>query len=477
MSELALLQSISDRLGAIEAHLGLSGGSSSGKKIKVWCLSCTIWSYMLYFNEITGPGDTGELPRAIRAFDAYTAAQLDPFVASCNKLGGDAATVGGHIQGAWTEMRSFLLMASACKEPPQNSLPPLLAGVARKMKDIAACVNRNEWEKHTKTCAEGVQCLNWLCVKPAPRDFIESYVGGSDYWANNIRKEYRTTNPDQIAFCDTFKALIVELMAYVKEHHTTGVSWNPKGIDVSAYNGAAPAAASAAAKPAPAAATTKPAGGADLFSALNKEGAITSGLKKVSKDQQTWRSEFKADAAPVVKNAPVAPKPTVNVVKGPARLEFEKGPKKWAVENQTSEVTVTIGDLKENVYVYGCAGATINVVGKCKSIILDSCKKTRLNFDAVMASCEVVNCQRIHIECREKAPSVAVDKTDGVIVQLPASSLDTSVVASKSSEMNIQWTDATSGELVERPIPEQYVHRIKLENSSITADVSDLYGH
>lgn len=65
-----------------------------------------------------------------------------------------------------------------------------------------------------------------VCVKPAPRDFIESYVGGSDYWSNNIRKEFRLTSPQQIAFCDGFKNLLLELMAYVKAHHTTGVAWN-----------------------------------------------------------------------------------------------------------------------------------------------------------------------------------------------------------------------------------------------------------
>ena len=43
--------------------------------------------------------------------------------------------------------------------------------------------------------------------------------------------------------------------------------------------------------------------------------------------------------------------------------------------------------------------------------------------------------------------------------------------------MNMQWLDE-AGELVERPIPEQYVHRIKEGPSpSITANVSDLYGH
>jgi adenylyl cyclase-associated protein len=91
-----------------------------------------------------------------------------------------------------------------------------------------------------------------------------------------------------------------------------------------------------------------------------------------------------------------------------------------------------------------------------------------------MASFEVVNCQRVNVICREAVPAVAIDKTDGIVVFLPQSSLTTEVVASKSSEMNMQWNDE-NGELIERPIPEQYVHRIK--GPTVTADVSDLYGH
>jgi adenylyl cyclase-associated protein len=160
----------------------------------------------------SGSSGAAEAPRSIRAFDAYCTENLDPFVAVCNKLGGDAATVGNLIREAWMEMRAYLLMASACKEPPQASLGPLLAKLGEKTKAISQTVQRNEWEKHTKTCQEGVQALNWLVVKPAPRDFIESYIGGSDYWANNIRREHRTTNPDQVAFCDNFKKLLQELM-------------------------------------------------------------------------------------------------------------------------------------------------------------------------------------------------------------------------------------------------------------------------
>ena len=104
-----------------------------------------------------------------------------------------------------------------------------------------------------KTLTEGIGALNWVCVKPNPREFVESFIGGSDYWANNIRKEFRTTNPDQIAFCDTFKALLVNLMAFVKANYAPGLNWTPRGVTVQEYKNAPKAPAAAAPAPAPAA--------------------------------------------------------------------------------------------------------------------------------------------------------------------------------------------------------------------------------
>ena len=40
-----------------------------------------------------------------------------------------------------------------------------------------------------------------------------------------------------------------------------------------------------------------------------------------------------------------------------------------------------------------------------------------------MASCEVINCQRMKIQCREKVAAIAIDKTDGIVVFLPTTSL------------------------------------------------------
>jgi adenylyl cyclase-associated protein len=327
-----------------------------------------------------------------------------------------------------------------------------------------------------------------VCIKPAPREFIESAIGGSDYWANNIRKQYKGVNADQIEFCNTFKALLTGLVDYVKEHHLTGVTWNPKGVDAKGYDAKSAGAASAssgakAAAPAAAAAkpsATEPAAAAkvDLFAALNKDSAITSGLKKVTKDMQTWRSEYKAGDAPAAAAAAPAVKPAASAavaMKYPPKCTFASN--KWSVEYQTAEqgvVDIAIEDKKETVYILGCVGATISIKGKCKSIVVDSCKKTKVIFQAAMASCEVVNCQRMQIVCEETVAAVAIDKTDGIVVTLPRSSLNTEVVASKSSEMNLSWPDE-NGDMVEKPIPEQYVHRI--QGMSVTANVSDLYSH
>jgi adenylyl cyclase-associated protein len=230
------------------------------------------------------------------------------------------------VARGWAAQREFLLLAANCKKPNAETIRTHLAPVHAVMKEIRDAIQRGEWENHLKTVNEGAQALNWLAVEPAPRDFIESCIGGADYWGNNVRKEFRRTNPDQMAFVDGFKTLLTELMPYVKEYHTTGVSWNPRGVDVSAYQGApVPAAATPAAVAtpapavAPAAASESKTSGPDLFGALNKGGDITSGLKKVGRDQQTWRAEYKAGAP-----APVAAPAKATTVRPEAKPQVMK---------------------------------------------------------------------------------------------------------------------------------------------------------
>lgn len=136
----ALLNQVLARLSVIEARVGVDGSSAAAG---------------------SASSAASELPPRIAAFDAYCAANLDPFVAAYTKLGGDAAAAGTNIKEAWAELRNFLVMACHCKEPTQAALPGLLAGLGAKLGAAKKFINRNEWENHTKALSEGIACLNW----------------------------------------------------------------------------------------------------------------------------------------------------------------------------------------------------------------------------------------------------------------------------------------------------------------------------
>ena len=47
-------------------------------------------------------------------------------------------------------------------------------------------------------------CVSWVAMYPPaglPKDMVEPTIGGSDYWANKVRMQYRKTNPEQVQVC------------------------------------------------------------------------------------------------------------------------------------------------------------------------------------------------------------------------------------------------------------------------------------
>ncbi len=234
-----------------------------------------------------------------------------------------------------------------------------------------------------------------------------------------IRVAYKKSNSDQVAFCETFKSLLSGLVMYINNHAKTGVSWNPKGLDSvslgmnSGQSTSVAASSSSAVQPTVAPPSHRPpvggGGMGNIFGELSKGLNVTKGLKKVTKDQQTWRAEYAGKGEKVVepKSPPqneVAPtnraagslKP-----KGPPIKEFMQQGNKWVVENQTSAegvVTIEITDLKQIVYIYGSMGATIDIKGKCKMVTIDSCKKTQVLVDDAISAVEMVNCHGMKLQ-------------------------------------------------------------------------------
>ena len=132
------------------------------------------------------------------------------------------------------------------------------------------------------------------------------------------------------------------------------------------------------------------------------------------------------------------------------------------------DTTITECSVKETVTIFRCVNAVVQIKGKINAILLDDCDKTSIVCSDVVSSIDIVNCNSVEVQTTGKVPTIAVDKTDGFQVYLSQECVDSEcqLVTSKSSEMNVSFPDQTDkdGDWVERPIPEQFVHKVTKEH-------------
>ena len=410
--------------------------------------------------------DEGVHPR-LTAYDEHVARALVPFADACAALGPEMDKIGSSIKDVWAGMRVIIELGTAYKKPPgpaPAAVQPHLKPCQDAMSPIQKARLDRKFDWHIKAIIELLACVSWVVVipPPSPASFVKDTVGASDFWANKIRKEYKGRGDEgegHIRFCDTMKALVLDLSAYLKEHHLSGLAWNPHGKD---FAEAKVGEGGSAKKPAPVAtsASAPSAGGgaggvfAELMKKKTDDGSsAATGLKKVTREQQTWRKEYKNDdvGAPAEPVAPAKPatasKFGAKKPSGPPKCEYQERGFKWIIENQTKETCeggvckVTITDAKQQVYIYNCENITVQITGKLKSIILDSCAKLGVVFDTAISACEIVNCKRVQVQATNVCPSFAIDKTDGIVVHLTGNEAisQTVFVTSKSSEMNGEY--------------------------------------
>jgi len=201
-----------------------------------------------------------------------------------------------------------------------------------------------------------------------------------------------------------------------------------------------------------------------VLASLNKGEGVTSGLKKVTSDMKTKNRTDKSSVVPATATAPKDTKSSAGGKKDtPAKPpKFALEGNKWVVEWQVNNKNIVISDTesKQTIYIYKCKGSVVQVKGKVNAITLDDCAKTAVVFENCIASVEVVNSTGVEIQVLGRVPSFAIDKTSGCQIYLSKDSLDSEIVSSKSSEMNISFPGPDQ-ELVEMAIPEQFKTVVK----------------
>jgi adenylyl cyclase-associated protein len=391
------------------------------------------------------------------------------------------------VENALKLERNFLLEASRSMQPEQKVLIEFFQHFSKQIQDIQNFREKNRKSQlfnHLSAISESIGALGWLAIQPAPTPYIKEMSDSAQFYTNRVLKDYKDKDVNHSNWVKLWLQLLSNLQAYVKEYHTTGVSWNTtrksgkfelsRLTSSSSQKEAGTSSGPAPPPPPPIPnfnellvddnkSTPQPvvSNSEALFAELNKGSDITKTLKKVSDDQKTHKNpNLRAgNTVPSDSSATSSMKSTKsNVSKDKKSPVFKLVEKKWLIEYQEGKHDLTIEDteLKQTVYIYKCSECTITVKGKVNSISVDSCSRVGIIFDDVLSTVEFVNCQNVQTQVLGKVPTVSIEKTDGCQVFLSRQSVESEVVSSKSSAMNILIPNEHDDEYTEHPIPEQF---------------------
>lgn len=428
---------------------------------------------------------------SILAFDDLYNNTFSSFKDLTAKLGPDVKAIVDLVEKLFKVERSFLIESSRSMQPAQDILMKFYQQFGKHIEEIQQFREKNRSSQlfnHLSAISESIGAFGWISVSPAPSPYVKEMSDAAQFYTNRVLKDYKEKDLNHVNWVKLWLQFLSELQAYVKQHHTTGVAWNSskKGdkfdlsrVSAPATNGVKAVVASAGGPPPPppppmpnftellsddnskngsaGRAATGPSPDA-LFAEINKGSDITKGLKHVSDAEKTHKNNTLRSGSTV----PGGSLPTssrsynANVVQKPPVLELVD--KKWNVEYQSNKNDLLIDqtDLKHTIYIYQCKECTITVKGKVNSIVIDSCNRVALLFDDVLSTVEFINSRSVQMQVLGRVPTVIIEKTDGCQVYLSKKSLDTEVVSSKSSAMNVLTPSENGDDFTEHPIPEQF---------------------
>ncbi|XP_053563275.1 adenylyl cyclase-associated protein 1 [Bombina bombina] len=426
-----------------------------------------------------GDSGSGDAAVFVQVYDSLLNGPVADFVKHSKDIGGEVDKQAQMLLSGFKLQRDILVKASQYQQPDEKDRSALLAPLSGQIQAAQDYREKNRGAKHfnhLSAVSESIPALGWVAVAPKPGPFVKEMMDAAMFYTNRVLKEYKDVDKKHVDWVRSYLNIWTELQAYIKEHHTTGLSWKKSG----------PKAASAPCAPPPprAGPPPPPPGGppppppsssapsddtlsrSQLFAQLNQGEKITKALKHVPDDMKTHKNPTLKSQAGPIRSGPkpfTSPKPT-NVgspapkpvaKKQPPVLELEG--KKWRVENQDNVSNLEISDteLKQVVYIYKCVNSTLQIKGKINSIIVDNCKKLGLVFEDAVGIVEIINSQSVKVQVLGKVPTISINKTDGCHVYLSQDSLECEIISAKSSEMNI-LVPGSGGDYSEFPVPEQF---------------------
>ncbi|XP_014926850.1 adenylyl cyclase-associated protein 2 isoform X1 [Acinonyx jubatus] len=433
---------------------------------------------------------------SVEAFDKLMNSMVAEFLQKSRILAGDVETHAEMVHSAFQAQRAFLLMASQYQQPQENDVAALLKPISEKIQEIQTFRERNRGSKmfnHLSAVSESIPALGWIAVSPKPGPYVKEMNEAATFYTNRVLKDYKHSDLRHVDWVKSYLNIWSALQAYIKEHHTTGLTWSKTGPVAST------ASASSVLSPGPGLPPPPPPppppgppplfenedrreepspSRSALFAQLNQGEGITKGLRHVTDDQKTYknpslRTQGGQTPSPTKSLSPGSRDPPSHPPQKHAPV-FELEGKKWRVEYQEDrhDLVISETELKQVAYIFSCNKSTLQMKGKINSITIDNCKKFGLVFDNVVGIVEVINSKDIQMQVMGKVPTISINKTEGCHIYLSEDALDCEIVSAKSSEMNVLIPQ--DGDYREFPVPEQF--KTAWDGSKLVTEPAEIMG-
>ncbi|KAF5365719.1 hypothetical protein D9758_003279 [Tetrapyrgos nigripes] len=443
-----------------------------------------------------------EVPKSVTAFDeAIIEGKLKPWLELTRSFAGPSVVeIAALVEKQYQEMRTLLATAAACTKPDEKTLETTLAPFNATIEAISHTKEANrkdrDWFTHLMVIAEYAPFVAWvLQSKPGP--YINEVKDQTLYYGNRVLKEYKEKDARHAEWVRSLTATLDELRKYVMEYHTTGLTWNPRGVSVATYKSSAPSAPAAgspppppppppppAAMPPPPAGNAAAGGTAAVFAELNRGDEVTKNLRKVDRSQMTHKnpelrtgSTVPSSSGPGNKRPLKPAKPQALMGKKPAKFALEG--KSWVIEYQEEERNLVVEDtqLNQAINIFGCKNSTIQIKGKINAVTLVNCSKTSVLVDSVVSSISITKSPSFAIQITGSAPMIQIDSTDSGQIYLSKNSLNAEITTAKCSSINISLPveGEEDGVFEEQPVPEML--RTVVNNGKLMTTVVEHVGY
>merc|ERR1711942_304241 len=176
--------------------------------------------------------ESADLSTSVSSYDNILSGPLETFKTVSQTIGGDVATLGDLVGSTFDMQRHFLQTVSLSKQPKPDDLQKLLKPTSELIGEIQQfreSNRRSEMFNHLSAISESIPALGWVAVSPAPAPYVKEMKDAGQFYTNRVLKDWKEKDNNHAVWVRSWVETLSELQVFVKQFHTTGLVWNPKG--------------------------------------------------------------------------------------------------------------------------------------------------------------------------------------------------------------------------------------------------------